>query len=180
MDAIEYRRLRLGECGRIKEIDASQFIKRAWRGEEGERRLIEINYHEPGFPEGFENHLARLRETIAAGGFALGAFHNGALIAFASVNNEIFGEKYKYVLLDQLFVSRGHRGKGIGKRLFFLSADEAKPLGAKKFYICAGSSEETIAFYFAVGCEAAKEINRALYEEDARDYQLEYDFAKLH
>lgn len=30
----------------------------------------------------------------------------------------------------------------------------------------AGSVEETIAFYFAIGCRQAQEINQELYEED--------------
>lgn len=49
----------------------------------------------------------------------------------------------------------------------------AKEWGADKIYICAGSAEETIAFYYAIGCSEAKEVNRALYEKDTRDIQLE-------
>lgn len=55
----------------------------------------------------------------------------------------------------------------------------AKNKGAEKFYICAGSSEETIAFYLAIGCEETKEINQDLYQMDTRDYQLEFNFMKL-
>ncbi|WHX49021.1 hypothetical protein QNH46_23745 [Paenibacillus woosongensis] len=40
--------------------------------------------------------------------------------------------------------------------------------------ICAGSAEETIAFYFAIGCKEAVEINKELYENDPRDFQLEF------
>lgn len=56
------------------------------------------------------------------------------------------------------------------------SVVEAKKLGSVKFYICAGSSEQTIAFYRAIGCVEANEINTGLYEEDTRDMQLEYTF----
>lgn len=45
---------------------------------------------------------------------------------------------------------------------------------AEKIYICAGSSEDTIAFYFKLGCIEATEINKELYEIDRNDYQLEY------
>lgn len=78
------------------------------------------------------------------------------------------------MLLDQLFVSLSQRGKEIGKALFFLCTKLAKEYGAKKLFICAGSAENTVAFYKAIGCVPAKEQNEALYEEDPRDIQLEY------
>ena len=112
--------------------------------------------------------------TITSGGSALGAFDCEKLIGFCSVNPEIFGMKYKYVLLDQIFISLPYRSKGIGKQLFTLSAKEAEKFGAEKCYICAGSSEETLAFYKAIGCIEAVEINSKLYENDTRDIQLEY------
>jgi len=114
--------------------------------------------------------------TITSGGSALGAFDGEKLIGFCSVNPEIFGVKYKYVLLDQIFISLPYRSKGIGKQLFTRSAKEAPKFGAGKFYICAGSSEETLAFYKALGCIEAIEINFELYEGDIRDIQLEYLF----
>ncbi len=176
MNTITYRELVIDECERIREIDASQFIKRAWRESNGVRKLVEINYHDPDFPYGYENHLATLKETVKLGGFAMGAFENQRLVGFCSVDKRLFGNHCKYALLDQLFISNEHRRKGIGKKLLLLSADKAKLLGADKFYICAGSAEETIAFYFSIGCVEAKEINKELYEKDTRDYQLEYDF----
>lgn len=55
-----------------------------------------------------------------------------------------------------------------------LSVDTAREWKADKIYICAGSAEETIAFYFAIGCQDAEEINTELYESDTRDIQLEF------
>jgi len=175
MDTITYRHLTVSECERIREIDASQYIKRAWREINGVRQLMEINYQDPDFPNGYDNHLAALRDTFETSGIVLGAFDNDRLVGFISINSKIFGKINKYVLLDQLFVSCECRKKGIGKTLFSLAAKEAKLWNAEKFYICAGSAEETISFYFAIGCEEAEEINQALYEDDPRDYQLEYD-----
>lgn len=174
-----YRTLEIDECNRIREINASQYIGRAWRNVDGCSQLVEINYQDTDFPNGFENHLAKLENTIRSGGVVLGAFFKERLVGFCSVNNDIFGEKYKYALLDQLFISNELRNKGIGKKLFFMAAKMAKNKGAEKFYICAGSSEETIAFYFAIGCEETKEIDQDLYQTDTRDYQLEFDFMKL-
>ena len=173
---LTYRQLRLEEAERIREIDASQFIGRAWREADGVRQLVEINYQDPDFPNGYENHLAALKETIENGGSALAAFDHDRLIGYCSVNPDIFGTKHKYVLLDQIFITLKHRNKGVGKQLFLRSVAEAKKFGAEKFYICAGSSEETIAFYRALGCVETEEINEALYAGDTRDMQLEYSF----
>jgi len=176
MNSITYRQLKFSEAERIKEIDASQFIGRAWRTVNGVRQLIDINYKDLDFPNGFENHLTALKKTIENGGSALGAFSGGKLIGLCSVNADVFGKESRYVLLDQLFVSLEHRSKGIGKQLFLRSVIEAKKFEAEKFYICAGSAEETIAFYKALGCVEASEINTNLYENDTRDIQLEYSF----
>ena len=46
--------------------------------------------------------------------------------------------------------------------MFNYTVEEAKKLGAEKIYICAGSAEETIAFYFSRGCTEAIEINKEL------------------
>lgn len=179
MNTIIYRQFKLADAGRIREIDASQFIGKAWREVNGIRQLVEINYQDRDFPNGYENHLASLNETIKNGGSALGAFNNEKFIGFCSVNPNVFSAKNKYVLLDQIFISLEYRSKGIGKQLFLRSVDVARAFGAEKFYICAGSSEETIAFYKALGCVEAKEINPELYEVDTRDIQLEYSFGIL-
>lgn len=75
MMKIHCRRLELEESGRIREINASQYIRRANREVDEIRQLVDINYQDPDFPEGFENHLERLQKTIRSGGFACGAFH---------------------------------------------------------------------------------------------------------
>lgn len=170
-----YRKLSVEECECIKEIDPSQYIGKAWREVEGNRQLVEINYQDEDWPNGYEYHISHLRKTILNGGSAIGAFNlDNKLLGFATVNPQVFGEKYKYVLLDQLFITLDYRNKGIGKKLFMLSTDEARKWGVDKIYICAGSAEETIAFYFKLGCKEVEEINKDLYEIDRRDYQLEF------
>jgi GNAT superfamily N-acetyltransferase len=175
MENITYRELTVNECARIREMNASQYIRRAWRAIEGERKLVEINYQDPDWPNGYEQHYNNLKDTIVSGGSAIGAFDsNNMLVGFATLNRDFFGEAYKYVLLDQLFVTLECRGKGIGGKLFEVSADVARKWHADKIYICAGSAEETIAFYFAIGCKEAVEVNKEMYESDPKDYQLEY------
>ncbi|SYX83013.1 GNAT family N-acetyltransferase [Paenibacillus alvei] len=170
-----YRSLTMDECERIQEINPSQYIKRAWREVDGVRQLIEINYQENDWPDSYEHYLSKLKQTINQDGCAVGVFEDtGKLVGFGTINREMFGQAYKYVLLDSLFISLEYRKKGIGKALFRSCADTAREWGADKIYICAGSAEDTIAFYFALGCKEAAEVNEKLYESDPRDMQLEY------
>lgn len=177
---MEYRRLRLEEAERIAEIDATHYIKNVWRINEktGEYGLVEINWTDTELPNGFDWHLNRLKETIANGGCAFGCFDENRLIGYCTIDKKLIGKREKYALLDQLFVSSGQRCKGIGKRLFLMCAEQAKEYGANKIFICAGSAENTIAFYRKTGCTPAMEQNDILYNEDPRDIQLEYALEK--
>lgn len=175
MENIIYRKLKLNQCDLINQINPTQYIKNAWRKVDRELKLVEIDYLSNDWANGYDEHYNSLKNTIINGGYAFGVFNeNNKLLGFATINREVFGNKYKHVLLDQMFISLEYRNKGIGKKLFTLCADAAKSWNVDKIYICAGSAEETIAFYFAIGCKYAEEINKELYEDDPRDLQLEY------
>lgn len=171
-----YRELHIHEAERIAEIDATHYIKNAWRSdpETGEYRLVEINWTDRELPNGFDWHLRHFRQTLERGGTAFGCFDGETLVGYATLEGHIFGQTQRYVLLDQLFVSNACRGKGIGKSLFAMCAARARSIGAEKIYLCAGSAENTIAFYRKLGCTAAVEPDRDLLAEDPRDIQLEY------
>ena len=171
---IEYRQLNANEYERIKEINPARFIKRAWRKVNGVYDWVELNWKDENYPGGYEAHIGALKATFAGGGFVIGAYDGGKLVGFCSVNRDIFGCRCKYVLLDQLYVDNTCQGCGIGKELFHLSAKKAKLWGVDKFYICAGSSEDTLAFYWALGCVEAMEISLQLLDNDENDLQLEY------
>ena len=180
VEEITYRPLALDECEQIRQIDASQYIARAWRKVEGALRLVNIDYLDPDFPEGIEQHICRLRTTIEQGGAAIGAFRSdGLLVGFATLNSPPFGVRHRYALMDQLFISQAFRRRGIGRKLLLYMASEARVRNVQKLYICAASAEETIAFYRSVGCVDALEINDALANADLRDIQLEFSVTSI-
>lgn len=171
---LQYRVLQIDEANRIAQIDATNYIRYAWRKDgSGEYKLIEINWTDTELPNGFDWHLRRFKATLASGGSAFGCFDGDTLVGYATLEGTTFGAQ-KYVLLDQLFVSKGYREKGIGKELFRMCAVKARLIGAKKIYLCAGSSENTIAFYRNLGCVSAAEPDQKLLDEDPRDIPLEY------
>ncbi len=173
------RDMKLEECEKINDIDASQYIGKAWRDVDGVRQLVEINYQDPTWPNGYDHHFVNLQRTIKEGGRAFGAFDaKEKLLGFATINKPIFGEECKYILLDQLFISLDQRNKGIGSALFKRCAEVASTWAADRLFICAGSAEETIAFYRAIGCSPLTNPIQSFYEMDPNDYQLEYDLNK--
>lgn len=169
-----YREMTQTESEKLQMIDATCHIKNAWRMVSGTLKLVEINFTDNDLPNGLQWHKDRFVKTIADGGKAFGCFENDVLVGFATVNRRVFGTSSKQVLLDQLFVSQNYRNKGIGKKLFHLCASGAKVFGADKLYLCAGSAENTIAFYKKLGCVSAAEVDKALYAEDPNDIQLEF------
>lgn len=170
-----YRPMSSSEAERIREIDAECHIKNAWRIVEGsDRQLVEINWTDHELPNGIDWHIERFKKSLDNDGIAIGCFDGDILVGYTVINAEVFGSLSKYVLLDQIFVSKTYRGKSIGKKLFAHACAAARNLGADKLYICAGSSEDTIAYYFKLGCIDAQEIDPALAAEDPNDWQLEF------
>lgn len=146
---------------------------------EGVRCLVEINYQDPDWPNGFEHHHLSLKRTVLSDGVAFGAFDcigiGDSLVGIASLNRIGEEGKAQGALLDQLFITREYRNRGIGKTLFQLCASAAKDWGSDRILIFAGSAEETIAFYFARGCREAEIIHREAEGFDPRDFQLEFE-----
>ena len=169
-----YKELNIEQAERIREIDGECYIHKAWREVNGKRELVVIDWTDNELPNGVSWHIEHFKKSLLNGGRAIGCFNNDILIGYLVINSNIFGDSSKYVLLDQLFISKNYRNKGIGKNLFDLGTKLAKEFTAEKIYICAGSSEDTIGFYFKLGCIEATEVNKELYELDKNDYQLEY------
>ena len=76
------------------------------------------------------------------------------------------------MILDMMQVSSEYRGQGIGRRLFEAGKEEARKNGAEALYISACSSEETIAFYRAMGSDLASNPIKEIAEEEPFDLQM--------
>lgn len=115
-----------------------------------------------------------LRRTLTDGGFVLGAFRDGTLKGFVSVERAPIGSEGQYRDLSQLYVSAEWRGRGVGRTLFCRAADWARAQGGAKLYISAHSAVETQAFYRAMGCREAQEYDPAHVAAEPFDCQMEY------
>lgn len=117
--------------------------------------------------------IEELKLCVTNNGIVAGAYEGMKLVGFASVESERFGSNLQYVELPYIHVSSETRGLGVGKKLFEICCKESKKLGAAKLYIAAHPSIESQAFYEAVGCRHAKEINMEIVKREPLDIQLE-------
>lgn len=91
------------------------------------------------------------------------------VVGFIGLAKQLVGER---MILDMMQVSCECRGTGIGRRLFEIGKQEALKAGAKELYISACSSEETIAFYKAMGAEITDTPIKHLAEAEPFDVQM--------
>ncbi len=173
---LEYRKIQESEMiiDLFAKFNRYQDVKRCWRKENGEWVLKDIAFTEQWGEPQFKFLVQCLKNTLNTGGVVIGAFEDGKLIGFSSVENEFFGTNQEYLQLSTIHTSYESRGKGIGKKLFHLICKEAKEMGAEKLYISSHSSEETQLFYKAMGCVEACEYNVKLVAEEPCDCQLEF------
>jgi len=155
-------------------FDRYQEVTKCWRKENNKWVVKDILFTEQWDHDNYKSLVKELKNTINTGGTVFGVFENNILLGFASLENEFFGSKKEYLQLSALHISNEYRGRGIGKKLFELICKKANEMGAKKLYISAHSSKETIAFYKTIGCKEAVEYNKELVYKEPYDCQLEY------
>lgn len=157
----------------------SAFVRRqvvvdCWRRENGGWAIKPDPFIDDWSEEDYAYLLDCLRNTVRTGGFVCGAFLDGELKGFVSVEAAPFGSENQYLDLTSIHVSADCRGHGAGRELFARAADWARGRGAKKLYISSHSAVESQAFYRVMGCVDAVEVNAAHVEKEPFDRQLEY------
>lgn len=155
-------------------FDRTQIVTKCWRKINGEWLIKDIPFIDNWSESEYEEGVNYLRNLIISGGYAVGAFCDGKLKGFASVEADMFGTTADYLNLSNIHVSRDMRGQGIGRELFNLAKAWAKKRHAIKLYISAHSSVESQAFYKAMGCIEAVEYNQQLADKEPCDCQMEY------
>ena len=150
-----------------------QAVTKCWRKVEGRWRVMDIAFIDDWAQKDYMELVQCLRRTAKAGGLVLGAFLDGQLKGFVSVEPEPLGGGGQYLDLSAIHVSEESRGKGIGKGLFLAAKQWAKERGAEKLYISAHSAVESQAFYRAMGCVEALEYQWSHVEKEPCDCQLE-------
>jgi predicted N-acetyltransferase YhbS len=169
------RELARAEVERMWEIDRREVIEKVYHLRDG-RLILEAEFFDmQGWPPG-EGALYTplLLDCHDRGGFFCGAFDGASMAGVAILESRFIGSRGDQLQLKFLHVGKPYRRTGLGKTLFESAARRAKEMGAKKLYISATPSENTIGFYMHLGCTLAEEIDSELFALEPEDIHLEY------
>lgn len=143
-----------------------QNVNKVYRRIDGEYTLVECKYTE----DWDLNQKRSVAKQISSDDYiAYIALENDKVVGFIGLLRELKGP---YMILDMMQVSSECRGKGVGRQLFEVGKEEARKAGAEALYISACSSEETIAFYRAMGSDLASNPIKEIAEEEPFDLQM--------
>ncbi|MGN1341442.1 MAG: GNAT family N-acetyltransferase [Oscillospiraceae bacterium] len=151
-----------------------QQVTECWRRANGKMELQPVCFVEDWDIAKRRSIAGEILSCIKDSGFAYGAFSGGVVVGYICVSDKRFGSEGQYIELTLFHVSEPFRRMGIGQELFRLACAQARKLGAKKLYISAHSSKESIYAYRRFGCVEAEEINHEIAENEPYDIQMEY------
>jgi predicted N-acetyltransferase YhbS len=164
------------EIHQIWTIDRREVIHNTYQLKEGALVLNPDYFDMQGWPTGeAEIYTPLLLDCFAHGGTFYGAYDGEILAGVVVLENHFIGAKWDTLQLKFLHISAAYRKQGLGRRLFEMAAIRARELGAKKMYVSATPSENTIHFYQRMGCILANQVDPLLLQLEPEDIHLEYD-----
>jgi predicted N-acetyltransferase YhbS len=169
------RLLQRDEIPLIWQIDRSEIVENIYYLNEGKLVRRAEYFDMKGWPPGeAEIYTPILLDCYERGGTFWGAFDNDKLIGAAILESKFIGSQSDTLQLKFLHVSCNYRRKGLGTRLFAQAAEKARELGAKKLYISATPSENTVNYYLRLGCALATDVNPELFALEPEDIHFEF------
>lgn len=175
MPEISYRQLAAADLDRIGEIDRSERIDSLYvqRGTELEAHPGDWSAS-PWSSEGEGEHSvasqrAECLKYLAAGGLGCCAFAGERLVGIGLVVPHV---RPGIAQLAYLYVSREHRGEGVGRRLEAELERIARAHGDVTMVVSSTPSENTVRFYLGCGFEPTAEPLPELYELEPKDVHM--------
>lgn len=169
------RRLKRDEIRQIWSIDRREVIEKVYHLEDGGLVLKPEYYDMQGWPPGERDlYTPILYDCFDRGGTFYGAFQGSRLIGVVVLESKFIGREGDQLQMKLLHISREYREKGLGRRLFEKAVAKARKLGAKRLYISATPSQNTVDFYLHMGCMVTEEVDEDLFKVEPEDIHLEY------
>lgn len=170
------RELARAEVRDLWTIDRAERVERVYRHRDGALVLAPELHDTRGWPPGEpEQYTPLLFDCFDHGGAFWGAFEGRVLAGAAVLERRFIGRPPDRLQLKFLHVGRGHRGCGLGRALFERSVAQARAWGARRLYVSATPSENTVRFYLQRGCRVAREVDPALFALEPEDIHLELE-----
>lgn len=158
----------------LQDFGHRQRIRHVWEKADGQWTLKDVNVIREWNDEKRAWIPQYLKEMMEEGGCTFAAYEGNKLTGFITLDGCFGGTEAQYLNLAMFFVDDSYKRQGIGRQLFSKCAERAIQMGAEKLFISAVPSEETVAFYIAMGCRDAEEIIPE-FVDTPEDRYLEYD-----
>jgi N-acetylglutamate synthase-like GNAT family acetyltransferase len=168
---MEIRSVKRKEINDIRNIDRSEIINQIYYYKNSKLILKNEYYNVTGWePNNIERNINNLYDR---GGSFFGLFQEERIVGIVALECKFIGSNNDQLQVVFLHIDKNYRKKGYGKILMNQAKERAKELGAKKLYISATPSKNTVDFYLYIGCKLASEINADLYQLEPNDIHLE-------
>jgi ribosomal protein S18 acetylase RimI-like enzyme len=155
---------------RVAEIDVSEHGDVVYIYADGDLTLTHEEWARPPHTDAeLQCFVDKWLSEIRSGGAALGAFDGDRLVGIAVVR---YCLTETMAQLTALFVSRGHRRRGVARRLTQEASRLARSAGAAHLYVSATPSRSAVGFYQSQGFHLADQVNRELYELEPEDIHM--------
>ena len=160
-EALEYTQLPPLAIGRIGEVGRTEVIEAYYRciltEDRRAMRLTHVDIEPPRTTtwskSDVDERIEKWTPELEAGGAIYGAQADGKLLGFAIVSAN---RPDRSAELVALFVDSGHRGLGIGSRLYGMAEEHAKAGDARTMYIGANPMVPCVDFYLARGAQIVR------------------------
>lgn len=170
------RELLREEIEQVWNIDRSEVIDNMYHFENGAVVLRPEHADIIGWPLGeAEKYTPILLDCFDRGGWFYGVFDHADLIGIVVLESKSICKHKDQLQLKFLHVSNSYRKRGLGAQLFELAKATARERGAKRLYVSATPSENTVNFYLRLGCTVAREPDPELIALEPEDIHLECD-----
>ncbi|HTO55278.1 MAG TPA: GNAT family N-acetyltransferase [Myxococcota bacterium] len=169
------RELQREEIPGLFTIDRAELVETVFVRKGNELVLKRERHELSGWPAGeVDGSRQMLLDCFDHGGAVQAAFESETLVGASALDARFMGRDHAQLQLKFLHVSRGWRGRGVGAALFEAAARRARELGARRLYVSATPSENTIRFYLGRGCRVTEDVDAEQLALEPEDIHLEY------
>ncbi|PQP80822.1 GNAT family N-acetyltransferase [Paenibacillus sp. PCH8] len=170
---ITYRTLTLDDVNQLQEIDRSEHIDLIYEMRKNGLVELEQDHECSNWDEKLLKEIqTRYVYELEHGGMAYGAFADDQLMGFGVLAHHFRGRERNQLQVDLMYVSRGYRRQGVGKRILNQLGEEAKKRGAQYLYISSTETRSAVSFYRSQGSQIASEIDEELYDKEPKDIHM--------
>jgi len=170
----EFRELERAEIDRVWTIDRREHIASFHRLVDGSLQLEPHDVDVPGWPpDDVAKTTPLLHQMFDRGARFFASFDGEQLVGASVLDTLPRGDSADLLQLEFLHVGRDYRGQGLGSRLFDQARAAARELGARRLYISATPSENTIRFYRGRGATVLAVPDPELFALEPEDIHLE-------